>query len=88
VVEVANEPKRFALIGRTDYKQQPERMLVLDIQAYDWNCRQHITRRYIGEEIERAFAFQHGHVTALIAENETLKAEIQIIKQNGRKGSM
>jgi len=35
-----------------DYKATPERIIVLDIDAYDWNCPQHITPRYTLAEIE------------------------------------
>lgn len=35
-----------------DYKAQIERLIVFRIQAYDWNCPQHITPRWTTEEIE------------------------------------
>ena len=34
-----------------DYKARIERLVILDVQAYDWNCPQHITPRYTIEEI-------------------------------------
>jgi hypothetical protein len=33
--------------------------MVLHIEAYDWNCPQHITPKYTVEEIQEAFAAQH-----------------------------
>jgi len=33
------------------YGARIERLLILRIQAYDWNCSQHITPRYTTEEI-------------------------------------
>lgn len=35
-----------------EYKARIERLVTLKVQAYDWNCPQHITPRYTIEEIE------------------------------------
>ncbi len=35
-----------------DYKARIERLVIFTIQAYDWNCPQHITPRYTVEEIK------------------------------------
>lgn len=34
------------------YKARIERIVIFKIQAYDWNCPQHITPRYTAEEID------------------------------------
>jgi len=34
-----------------DYKARIERIVIFKIQAYDWNCPQHITPRYTADEI-------------------------------------
>jgi predicted pyridoxine 5'-phosphate oxidase superfamily flavin-nucleotide-binding protein len=80
IVELDDEPELFAQLDPADYKHRPERMIVLDIQAYDWNCPQHITQRYTTEEIERAFAPQRERMAELEAENKALKAELQKLK--------
>ena len=36
-----------------DYKAVIERIILFKIQAYDWNCPQHITPRYTAEEIKQ-----------------------------------
>lgn len=56
-------------------------MMVLDIQAYDWNCPQHITPRYTGEEIEQAFAPQRKRIADLEVENAVLKNELENLKR-------
>ncbi len=56
-------------------------MLVLTVQAYDWNCPQHITPRYTAEELEPAFAAQRQQIADLEAENQKLKAELENLKQ-------
>jgi hypothetical protein len=33
-----------------------ERIFVIDVLSYDWNCPQHITPRYTVEEVEEAVA--------------------------------
>lgn len=35
-----------------DYEARIERLVVLDVQAWDWNCPQHITPRYTLDEIK------------------------------------
>ena len=35
-----------------DYKARIERLVLFSVQAYDWNCPQHITPRYTLEEIK------------------------------------
>lgn len=58
VVEITDDPALFAQIDPGDYPHRPERMLVLDIEAFDWNCPQHITPRYTVEEIAAVFGSQ------------------------------
>jgi predicted pyridoxine 5'-phosphate oxidase superfamily flavin-nucleotide-binding protein len=36
-----------------DYDAIIERIIIFEIQAYDWNCPQHITPRYTAEEINQ-----------------------------------
>lgn len=80
VVLLPDEPELFAQIDPTDYKHRPERMLVLTVQAYDWNCPQHITPRYTAEELEPAFAAQRQQIADLEAENQKLLAELENLK--------
>jgi uncharacterized protein len=56
IVELKDDPVLYDLLNLNEYKFKPERMMVLHIEAYDWNCPQHITPRYTVEEIEAAFA--------------------------------
>ena len=38
------------------YEAPIERLIIFRIQAYDWNCPQHITPRYTSEEIAEGVA--------------------------------
>jgi predicted pyridoxine 5'-phosphate oxidase superfamily flavin-nucleotide-binding protein len=55
VIELKDNPELYEILDLEDYKFRPERMIVFQIEAYDWNCPQHITPRYTTEEIEAAF---------------------------------
>ncbi|PTR01402.1 hypothetical protein C8P68_101636 [Mucilaginibacter yixingensis] len=80
IVQLDDDPALFDLIDPSEYKHRPERMLVLDVQAYDWNCPQHITPRYTTGEIEQAFAPQRQRMTELEAENKKLREELDALK--------
>lgn len=81
-VQLADAPDLFAQIDPSGYKHRPERIILLHIQAYDWNCPQHITPRYTSEEIEQDFASQRQRIAGLETENKRLKAELENLKQN------
>lgn len=45
-------PDVVAQVDLSDYKARIERVAFIDVVAYDWNCPQHITRRYTLAELE------------------------------------
>jgi hypothetical protein len=65
-----------ALVAEPDYKARPERVFVLRLAAFDWNCPLHITPRYTEAEIAAAMAPLRDRVSALEAENEELRARL------------
>lgn len=77
IIELNENVKLYKLLDLSNYKFRPERMLVLDIEAYDWNCPQHITPRYTMDEINDAFQSQLNHSKKLEAEIELLKQELK-----------
>jgi hypothetical protein len=44
------EPALAALVASPGYRAKTERIFRLRLEAFDWNCPQHITRRFTGEE--------------------------------------
>jgi uncharacterized protein len=76
VVELADDPALFAQIDPADYPHRPERMIVLEVQAFDWNCPQHITPRYTLAEIEAVFGAQREYIAQLERENRALKKQL------------
>lgn len=77
IVELEDNPALFDLLDLKEYKFRPERMIVLNIEAYDWNCPQHIIPRYTVAEIEEAFASQLNHIASLEEEIKVLKSKLK-----------
>jgi hypothetical protein len=73
IVQLEDDPALFERLDPAEYKHRPERMMVFDIRAFDWNCPQHITPRYTLEEIQEAFASQQAYLEQLEAEVEQLR---------------
>jgi predicted pyridoxine 5'-phosphate oxidase superfamily flavin-nucleotide-binding protein len=76
VLEISENPDLAAKLNLPDYKFRPERIIVLHVKAYDWNCPQHITERYTLDEIQEEFMAQHDYINKLRAENELLKQQL------------
>ena len=73
IVELEENPELYDSLDLEDYKFRPERMMVLNIEAYDWNCPQHITPRYTVDEIETALIPQQEYIAKLEQEIKELK---------------
>jgi len=43
-------PELLEQVQLDEYRAHVERIVVIDVAAFDWNCPQHITRRYTEEE--------------------------------------
>lgn len=69
-----------ALVAEPDYKARPERVFVLRLAAFDWNCPQHITPRFTEAEVTAAMTALRDRLTALEAENEQLRARLASAK--------
>ncbi|MBY0572142.1 MAG: pyridoxamine 5'-phosphate oxidase family protein [Undibacterium sp.] len=52
IVHEADEPALIAQLEMTNYRARVERALVITVEAWDWNCPQHITPRYTNDDIE------------------------------------
>ncbi|WDI30093.1 pyridoxamine 5'-phosphate oxidase family protein [Hyphococcus flavus] len=47
-----DNPKLIAQLHDKNYPARPERVVVISVEAYDWNCPQHIPQRYTLEELQ------------------------------------
>jgi len=59
-----------------EYDAVIERVFVIHIEAYDWNCPQHIIPRYTAEEIRDGMQDVEKRMQALERENEALREEL------------
>lgn len=50
ILSVSEHPELLKKLSTPHYKHTPERLFILHIKAFDWNCPQHITPRYTLEE--------------------------------------
>ena len=78
IVDIENSGS-IAKLEMSDYRARVERGFLIHVEAFDWNCPQHITPRFTETEIERLMA-------DLVEENQRLNAELQRLKSS--KGSI
>lgn len=62
---------RFKVPG---YRAAVERAFLISVEAFDWNCPQHITQRYSLGDVERATASLRHRVAELETELASLRA--------------
>ncbi len=73
VFETPNAPELIAKLEDSDYKAKIERAMILNVDAFDWNCPQHITPRFTIEEIQAMNQPLYEHIERLEAENQSLR---------------
>jgi len=56
-----------------EYSAVTERVYVIRIEAFDWNCQQHITPRFTVEEIRSVLEPMEKQMQELLQENEQLR---------------
>jgi predicted pyridoxine 5'-phosphate oxidase superfamily flavin-nucleotide-binding protein len=54
--DLAADPELTARLVPADCRAMPERAFILHLEAFDWNCPQHITPRFTESEIAAASA--------------------------------
>jgi predicted pyridoxine 5'-phosphate oxidase superfamily flavin-nucleotide-binding protein len=76
------DPEFLALLTRLElpnYRARVERAVVISVEAFDWNCPQHITPRFTEAEIDEGIA-------PLRAELARLRAEVADLKSRAKPG--
>lgn len=64
------------LVSDPTYKGRAERIFKLRLEAFDWNCPQHIIPRYTEQQVEQAVAPLRERLQRLETENATLRARL------------
>jgi predicted pyridoxine 5'-phosphate oxidase superfamily flavin-nucleotide-binding protein len=66
-VVAPDDAKTLDSLALEEYASVVERGFIIHIEAFDWNCPQHITRRFTQAQVEQMMA-------SLVEENRILKA--------------
>ena len=77
IVELKDNPSLYDTLNLEDYEFRPDSMMILHIEAFDWNCPQHITARYTYEDVEEIFNSQRTVIANLEKEVVALKAQLK-----------
>jgi uncharacterized protein len=77
VVAPDADPELAALVADPEGKAVIERIIRLRLEAFDWNCPQHITPRFSADELKPALAEMRQRLADLEAENAALKQELK-----------
>ena len=75
-VSLEADPALAARVAVPGYAAKAERTLRLHLEAFDWNCRQHIVPRFTEPEIAEAVTPLRDRLAALEAENAALRARL------------
>jgi predicted pyridoxine 5'-phosphate oxidase superfamily flavin-nucleotide-binding protein len=72
----ARATELLATLRPANPRDVPERVILIHVEAFDWNCPQHITPRYTLEELEDSLAPIRDRLKALEAENAALRKQL------------
>ena len=72
-----DDPALSAALTLPGYKAKVERALIFHLEAFDWNCPQHITPRYTKEELQPVFDSMESQLRQLQAENRQLRSQLK-----------
>ncbi len=76
VVTAADRPDLLPQVTDPEYGAQLDRIVVLRVEAFDWNCPQHITPRWTASELAPKVTALTDRIAALEEENARLKHEL------------
>jgi uncharacterized protein len=75
IVHEDEVPELIARLQITDYKARVERGIVIQIEAIEWNCPQHITPRYSEAEVDHV-------LQPLLEENKQLREQLLTLQES------
>jgi predicted pyridoxine 5'-phosphate oxidase superfamily flavin-nucleotide-binding protein len=76
VLALDEDPALTAAVAMPEYRAKLERIFRLRLEAFDWNCQQHITPRFSEGEIGHAIRPLHDRLEALETENARLRGRL------------
>lgn len=78
VVEGPGAAELISRLQRPGYPAKIERAIRIGIEAFDWNCQQHIPQRYTVEQVEQALKPMRNRIAELERENQSLREESEL----------
>lgn len=76
VKDLKADPQLAETLALPGYRAKPERAFLLHLEAFDWNCPQHITPRFTEQEIAAALAPIRARLAQLEVENKMLRDKL------------
>ena len=76
VVDAADDPKLIEDLRIDGYRALSERAVIVTVEAYDWNCPQHIPQRLTLQELEPHLSPLRDEIDRLTAENTALRSSL------------
>lgn len=66
--DARHQPELLAQLAEPDVQKIVERVFIIDVVAFDWNCSQHITPRFTTEQVREVMAPLQQRIAELEAE--------------------
>lgn len=85
VTDAIDDPALKERLAVAGYAGRVERLVLITVEAFDWNCPQHITPRFTEAELKAALQPARDEMAALRAENERLRREMAV-RQSSANG--
>jgi uncharacterized protein len=74
--DITSDNALAARLAMPGYRAKVERAILLHLEAFDWNCPQHITPRFSEAELVEVLAPVRARIEALEAENKALREQV------------
>jgi len=78
VLDPADRPELARQVVMPGYDATVERILIFKVQAFDWNCPQHITPRFTEVEVQASQQKMTARIAELEKENHQLRDRTKI----------
>lgn len=79
-VRADDDPELAARLTVPGHDGVVERLMVVAVEAWDWNCPQHITPRFTLDELGPRIAPMQERLARLEADNERLRGELDALR--------
>lgn len=86
VIDARDDPALAQRLAVTGYAGRIERAVSIAVEAFDWNCPQHISPRFTQAELETVPEPVREEMAVLRRENERLRSELNASRQAANTG--